>query len=170
MNGIVDYMIGVKAKTGVKSSRELARKIGLSQPQMNNIMQGMSTPSDATCLKIAEFAGDDPAQVILLAHASKAPASTRKHWDRMLKALTAAALCAAIFAAPTNALAATEKAGFDRLYIMLNRLRTFLRGLFKPFPIVMPCLALPCNHLTTFWTLPHERTFQNYEARTRHFY
>jgi DNA-binding XRE family transcriptional regulator len=90
MNTLVKYLEGGRSKMGMKSDRALALRVGITQSSMHNIMAGMSTPSDDTCMKIAELAGDDPARVIALAHMAKAPGASKKAWDKIFKAVTAA--------------------------------------------------------------------------------
>jgi transcriptional regulator with XRE-family HTH domain len=92
MTDIIKYLEGVKVKLGISSDRALAHKIGITQSAISNIMAGASIPSDETCIKIAELAGDDPALVILMAHKSKASEATKKHWAKIFKTVTAAAL------------------------------------------------------------------------------
>ena len=87
MNELVSYLRDLKARLGIKSDRELASKIGMTQAGICNIMTGGGLPNDEHCVKIALLGGDDPAHIIALAHKSKASESMRPYWDRILKVL-----------------------------------------------------------------------------------
>lgn len=97
MTDIVKYIEGIKVGKGIKSDRQLAALVGITQPSMTNILGGLSVPKDETCVKIAELAGEDPAIVILLAHKSKASEATKKHWAKIFKLVTAATLGLVMF-------------------------------------------------------------------------
>lgn len=85
MTEFAKYLEGVKIKLGIKSDRQLAFMIGLTQPSMCSIMSGKTIPTDDIVLKIAEIAGDDPEKILLLAHKNKASEKSRPYWDSLLK-------------------------------------------------------------------------------------
>ncbi len=92
MSDLVKYLVGVKAKTGIKSDNELARRLKITSAGINTIMRGRVVPSDKTCLRIAELAGDDPEMVLLLANKSRAPEQSKPYWDSILRKVAAASL------------------------------------------------------------------------------
>ncbi|MBI4847544.1 MAG: helix-turn-helix domain-containing protein [Nitrospirae bacterium] len=96
MTEFATYVEGIKVKLGIKSDRELALKLGIAPPSLCNIVNGHGIPSDDTCLKIAALAGDDPEQVLLLAHKSKASEKSKPYWDSLLKKVAAMSLLFAI--------------------------------------------------------------------------
>ena len=90
------YLEGVKAKLGIKSDNQLAIKLSISQSAVAGWTNSGRTPEDETCIKIANLAGDDPSQVILLAHKVKASEKTRPYWDKIFKTCAAAVLVLAL--------------------------------------------------------------------------
>ena len=92
MNDLVRYLEGAKAKVGIKTNNEMARRIGLTSPGFFAIMQGRVVPSDDTCIKIAEVAGDDAERVLLLARKARAPESSKPYWDSILRKVAASSL------------------------------------------------------------------------------
>jgi len=85
MNEIVDYLKGVKVKLNIKSDRQFAKTLGITQAYICDIMNGLRTPSEDICLKAAKLAGDDPERILLKVHTIKASESTRPYWDSLLK-------------------------------------------------------------------------------------
>ncbi len=97
MNDLISYLREVKTRNNIKSDREFALKVGLTQAAMSNFMGGAGSPNDESCIKIARFAGDDPARVIALAHKCKATENSRPYWDKLLKALATASIAILLF-------------------------------------------------------------------------
>ncbi len=92
MTDFVKYLDGTMVKMGIKSGPQLALRIGVSQAYAHNIIRGIQVPGDDVCVKIAELAGDDAARVIALAHMVKATSASKAAWDKIFKAVAAAAL------------------------------------------------------------------------------
>lgn len=60
-----DYVQLAKEKNNISSDNKLAKKINISSPAINNFMQGKSSPSPETVLKIASLAGIDEKKAIM---------------------------------------------------------------------------------------------------------
>ncbi len=92
MTDFAVYLMGVKAKLGIKTNTQLAEKVGIAQTYVTRIVKGGYIPSDEVCLRIAELSGDDPEKVLLLAHRVKASPKSRPHWESIFKKVAASSL------------------------------------------------------------------------------
>lgn len=86
MRPIEKYLDEVKGKAGIKTDCELSRRLGIKQPSLVKIRTGENTPSEETCKKLANIAGDPYEKVLLLAQVSKAPDVSKLAWERIMKA------------------------------------------------------------------------------------
>ncbi len=79
------YLDEVKKKAGISTDKELADRLGIKNSAVCHLRSGENHPSDETCKKLAGLAGDPVETVLLLAAESRAPESTRKAWEHILK-------------------------------------------------------------------------------------
>ncbi len=84
MREIEKYIKEAMERKRVSSYRQLSLTLGMSHNEIPQIMSKGVTPSDTLCMKLAEFAGDDPEKVLLLAQLSKAPEVSRPIWNKIL--------------------------------------------------------------------------------------
>lgn len=85
MRPIEKYLDEVKKKREIPSENAFARTLGMKPSSLYLIRRGVNTPSEETCKKIAELAGDSYEKVLLLAQLSKAPEVSKHAWERILK-------------------------------------------------------------------------------------
>ncbi len=86
MKTIPEILDIVKKKAGIKNDYNLGLKIGISTGAMFEFRHGKSIPSDDTCIKLANLAGEDAEKIILIAHASRAESKeATKIWNGILK-------------------------------------------------------------------------------------
>ena len=97
MNEMVTYLEGVKVKLGIASDLQFSARIGVSYSLVHGFLHSGRVPGDDTCIKIAALSGDDPAQVIALAHVVKASGSSKQAWEKIFAAVNAAAVLVAFF-------------------------------------------------------------------------
>lgn len=110
MRPIEKYLEEVKKKAGLRTDRALAEKLGIRPQAIVLIKQGVNTPCDETCKKLAELIGDPPEKVLLLAQISKAPDVTRPAWERIFQAMAfMAVVTVAAAAAPSASNAAARE-------------------------------------------------------------
>ena len=126
------YLDGVKAKKGIKNDTQLAIKLGIPQPTIQTWKTTERVPSDEACIKIAEFAGADPAQVILLARKCGAKGETKVYWDKIFKAALTAGLTVLLFTC-------------HNLYIMSNAVARWIKRRIGAFPLSFPPLLTCCG-------------------------
>lgn len=86
------YVESVMQRAAIKNQKELAARAGITPSAVNIMMRADFVPSDELCIKLASLVGDDPAKVILIAHAAKASESARPVWEKILRTVAAAAL------------------------------------------------------------------------------
>jgi hypothetical protein len=113
MSEFTNYLLNVKNKLDVKSNLQFGFKIGVSPAAIDGFMKGRMTPGDEVCERIAELSGDKPEFVITLAHKSKAKGHLKKHWEKILKAVTAASFVLLITLLSSSLI-------IPNLYIMSN--------------------------------------------------
>lgn len=121
MTEFAKYLTGVKAKMGIKSDNQLSIKLGVSQSAVQSWSVGGRVPEDDTCIKIASLSGDDPSQVILLAHKVKATDAAKPYWDKIFKTCAAAVLVFVLMLPLLLPYPAEGSLAFDTMYIMSNQ-------------------------------------------------
>lgn len=83
---IEQYIIEVMKRHGINQS-QIAVHLGINRSEISLILNRGVTPSDETCIKLAEFAGDSPEKVLLLAAQSKAPKESKPFWEDIFQKL-----------------------------------------------------------------------------------
>ena len=119
-----------KSLTGIKSDRQLARKIGVQPSNIVNWKRGRNLPGDETMKAIASLADIEPRLALAYLDYWRAPRSTRFARYEIIEALRASAI--AVFIALALSSPSETKAeqttieGRDGLYIMGNYLSRLL--------------------------------------------
>ena len=119
MNELTDYLYALKTRLEIKSINQFSIRLGIPQSTMDVIMKGKLIPGDEICVKIANLSEDRPEFVIALAHKSKAKGEIKNHWDKIIKAITAATFLI-LFTLSSSAIIAKKSLNNPSLYIMSN--------------------------------------------------
>jgi len=86
MKTIPEILDHVKEKKGIKNDYNLALQLGLTPNAIFKIRNNQSIPSDDTCIKLANLAGENAEKIILIAHATRAESKeATKIWNGILK-------------------------------------------------------------------------------------
>lgn len=86
MKTIPKILDHVKEKAGIKNDYNLSLKMGLTPEAIRQFRNNKSIPSDETCIKLANLAGEDAEKIILIAHAARAESKeATKIWNGILK-------------------------------------------------------------------------------------
>lgn len=117
MRPIEKYLLEVKEKVGIKTDRALANALGMKQSSLYLIKSGVNTPSEETCKKLANIAGDPYEKVLLLAQVSKAPELSRPAWERIMKAAAQAGVFTLSLALLTLAAPAPSQAAIQGSFL-----------------------------------------------------
>lgn len=133
----------VKRKNGLTSDGELGRKLDVDKRRVSDYRQGIRTPDDITCLKIAE-AIDKPLDTIIaiVNAATEKDEKRREVWENYMKRLggIAASFATVFFAlvisivTPGNAQASNGK-DFDTisasnvLYYVKSQLKSYVKAI-----------------------------------------
>ena len=102
MRPIEGYILGVMKRLGLNQS-QIAAQIGVNRSEINFILKKGVTPSDKTCIKLAQISGDSPEKVILLAAESRAPKESRAIWHSIIQKLACSIVFILILSASAEA-------------------------------------------------------------------
>ncbi|GEM_PF-1146039 len=119
MKTITEYLDHVKEKTGIKNDYNLGLELNLTPGAMFEFRHKKSVPSDETCIKLAKLTGENPQEIILIAHATRAKSPEAKQiWNGILKKAIGFSLI--IFLISPALLTLNSSQGQHTLYIMSN--------------------------------------------------
>lgn len=89
MSEIAQYLQQLKVQHGMTSDYVLAKRLGITQPEVHMIRRGRRIPNADLCVKLARLLGRHPVELLLIAQRDKAPARTKNYWSLAITAATA---------------------------------------------------------------------------------
>lgn len=97
MQSVEAYMDAAKAAHGIRSDRELGRRVGVGPTAPTNWRTKKAWPADATMLRLADLAGIDPAEALMDLNKWRADSPTVKSvYERIAHRLAGAIAALAI--------------------------------------------------------------------------
>jgi hypothetical protein len=75
---IVSYLDTAKRRHGIRSDRELSRRLGLAESTVNAYRVGRSFPEDDVMVRLARLAVADPAQALLVLNIARCKSPSAK--------------------------------------------------------------------------------------------
>ena len=138
MNGnTCDFLNAVKARHGIESDYQLAKKLGFTPQMVSRYRVGKDQLSDSAAIKVANLLEIDPAIVLASVHAERAKAPEEKAaWTTILERLGGVAAIVLIgigaISAPSPAQANTVESS-GTMCIMSNKRRASRKHQASPF-------------------------------------